>query len=85
MPEEEERRRQVHAWVSEDALAGWHGFARAHQTNVAALLEALGIKLADLASETPAKIPTFLRDAVAESLRVAGKRSGRGPRSGAGS
>ena len=72
----------MHAWVSEDALAGWHAFARSHHTNVAALLEALGIKVAELADDPSTKLPTFLREAVAESLRVAGKRSGRGPRSG---
>lgn len=82
MARNEERRRQVHAWVSEDALAGWHAFARAHHSNVAALLEALGVKLAELADEPPPKLPALLRDVVAESLRVAGKRSGRGPRSG---
>lgn len=85
MKRDEERRRQVHAWVSEDALAGWHLFAQAHHSNVAALIEAFGMQLAGIVDDPPAKLPAFLREAVDESLRVAGRRSGRGPRTGLGS
>jgi hypothetical protein len=39
--------RHLGAQVSDDAYAGWHGFARIHGTSVAALLEAVGLWLGE--------------------------------------
>jgi hypothetical protein len=75
--EEHEHRRQVHAWVSGDALAGWHAFAQASSTNVAALLEALGTRLATLVDTPTPELPPLLRETIEDSLRIAARRSAR--------
>jgi len=73
----EENRRQLHAWVSSDALDSWQRFARVHHTNVTALLEALGRQLAT-ADELPAhRLPAILRQAVKDAQEIAGSRSTR--------
>jgi len=73
----DERKRQMHGWVSEEALAGWRGFARAHNTNVTALMEALGQQFA-AAEEQPAhRLPAVLRDVVRHAQQLAGSRSTR--------
>jgi hypothetical protein len=75
--DEEAARRQVHAWVSEEALTGWHEFTLAHNTNIAALLEAIGIRLLTVAETPDTRLTPFLRDCVVDAQRVAGRRSAR--------
>lgn len=73
----EEERRQLHGWVSSGALDGWQGFARAHHTNVTALLEALGHQLAAVEEQPVHRLPVFLREAVKQAQQIAGSRSTR--------
>lgn len=81
MDDQEEQRRQVHAWVSEEALAGLHSFAQAGSTNVAALLEALGTRLATLVDTPTQELPSVLQEVLEDSLRIAARRSARPRRS----
>lgn len=70
-----EPRRQLHGYVSKEARAGWYDFAEANHTNVTALLEAMGLMLAELVEV--ARLPGYARELVAEAQRVAGARSSR--------
>ena len=74
-----ERRRQLHGWVSVEALNGWQRFAEQQGTNVTALMEAIGRHLAEVASleATPSPWKTIVRAA----QRIAGTRSSRVQRS----
>lgn len=69
-----ERRRQLHGWVTVEALDGWQQFADRNGTNVTALMEALGRHLAVFES-TP--LPKEWRQVVGEAQRIAGNRSSR--------
>jgi hypothetical protein len=72
-----ERRRQLHGWVSQDALAAWQGFAEGHSTNVTALLEAIGRELIPLAATDLEDLPPFLAEALRSAWQIAGARSAR--------
>ncbi len=70
-------KRQMHAWLSPEALAGWRSFAKVHGTNMTALLEALGRALAT-AEEVPVhRLPPLVRSAVRDAQSHAGTRSSR--------
>lgn len=68
-------KRQLHAWLSTSALDGWSAFAHNHGTNVTALLEALGRRLAALDDKPLHQVPALLRNAVADSRDIAAQRS----------
>lgn len=72
-----ERRRQLHAWLSPEAIAAWRQFARSHHTNVTALLEALGRHLEKLDTEPSGRLPALMRDAVKDAQEIAGSRLNR--------
>lgn len=78
-----ERRRQLHGWVSPQSLAGWQKFADEQGANVTALLEVMGLKLAELAAES--RLPSDWRRLVQQAQSVAGTRSSRVGRRGEGS
>lgn len=69
-------RQQLHGYVSSEARDGWYRFAAAHGVNVTAMLEVIGLTLADHA-EAEAKLPAWLRPAVAEARAIASSRSSR--------
>ena len=54
-------RQQLHGYVSAEARDGWYRFAGAHDTNVTALLEAVGIWLGQAADIEPKRLPSALR------------------------
>jgi hypothetical protein len=68
-------RRQIHGYVSKEARDGWYGFAERHYVNVTALLEAMGLRLAEV--DEDGRLPTWLRQLVHEAREVAGARSSR--------
>lgn len=70
-----ERRRQLHGWVTVEALAGWHQFAEEQGTNVTALMEAIGRHLAQHQSGTD--LPPHWVAVVKDAQMVAGRRSSR--------
>lgn len=67
---------QLHGYVSAEARDGWYRFAEANDTNVTALLEAVGTHLAGLAA-TRAKLPKAFEEIASEARRIAGQRSSR--------
>lgn len=67
--------RQLHGYLSIEAFKAWQSFAQAQDTNVTALLEAIGRKLDTV--EQAGRLPPFLREAVEEARRIAGQRSSR--------
>jgi hypothetical protein len=72
-----EDKRQLHAWLSSNALDAWSGFAHLHGTNVTALLEALGRQLGALDDKPFSGLPALLRTAVVESREIAAQRTSR--------
>lgn len=68
-------RRQLHGYVSVEARDGWYRFAEANSTNVTALLEAMGLKLAAVTES--GSLPSLLREVARDAQRVAGTRSSR--------
>ena len=76
MVEPAETRRQLHGWVSPAAYAGFQQFAEDSDTNVTALLEAIGQALADATKATSAERKVF-GDLAARAQRIAGARSAR--------
>jgi len=73
----DEQKRQMHGWVTEEALAGWRDFARANSTNVTALMEALGHVLAKAEEQPINRLSPVLRDVVHQAQQLAGSRSTR--------
>jgi len=73
----DESKRQMHGWVSEEARAGWRGFAKANNTNVTALMEAFGHELATAEEQPLNRLSPLLRKVVREAQRTAGGRSTR--------
>ena len=65
----------MNAPVSAKALDGWHNFAAVHGVTTAALIEAMGLRLAEMA--TPERLPDFLRASVTEARTIAAKRRSR--------
>lgn len=63
--------------MSTEARDGWYRFAEAHDTNVTALLEALGVHLGAAAPLPVADLGDDLQQVVAEAKAVAGRRSSR--------
>jgi hypothetical protein len=75
---------QLHGYVSPEALAGWRRFAETHDTNVTALLEAMGVELGTVFDTPKNRLPPLLRTVIQEAQRIAGSRSSRAtPRTGA--
>lgn len=70
-----EPRRQIHGYISKEAREGWYGFAEDNYVNVTALLEAMGLRLAE--HREIERLPTWLRELVHEAKKVAGARSSR--------
>jgi hypothetical protein len=68
---------QLHGYVSPEALAGWHRFAQAHNTNVTALLEAMGVEMGTVVETPKSRLPPLLRTVIQEAQRIAGSRSSR--------
>ena len=69
-------RQQLHGYVSTPARDGWYKFASAQGVNVTALLEALGLVLAEQTAEE-AKLPIWLRHVVRDARAIASGRSSR--------
>ncbi|MDQ3576192.1 MAG: hypothetical protein M3443_01010 [Actinomycetota bacterium] len=69
-------RQQLHGYVSTAARDGWYAFAASHGVNVTALLEAIGLTLAEQA-EAETRLPPWLRHAVSEARAIASSRSSR--------
>lgn len=67
---------QLHGYVSAESRDGWYRFAEMNDTNVTALLEAVGLYLGEAAT-SKAKPPKILQDIASEARRVAGQRSSR--------
>ena len=63
-------------------MQAWRGFAKAHDTNITALLEALGLELAHMEDTPLGRLPSVLRGAVVESRRLAAARTRRSGVSG---
>src|SRR5438045_3313759 len=74
-----EHRRQLHAYVSNDAYSGWADFALRHETNTSALLEAFGRVLERHTTRKKKALPRLLDDVVTEAHAVASQRSRRVP------
>ena len=75
MASDDSDRRQLHALLSVPALEGWSAFARAHHTNVAALLEALGLTVGRYVETQRGQLPPVLREAVMASHEIASRRT----------
>lgn len=73
----DDEKRQMHAWLSPEALAGWRTFAKSHGTNMTALLEALGGAFAAAEDVPVHRLPAMVRGAVREAQAHAGTRSSR--------
>ena len=56
-------RQQLHGYISTEARAGWYRFAEQHDTNVSALLEAVGLLLAEHVDKPPTLLQRIIRDA----------------------
>lgn len=69
-------RQQLHGYISSQAREGWYQFAAAHGVNVTALLEVIGLTLAEHVGGE-GKLPTWLRPVVTEARAVASSRSSR--------
>lgn len=69
-------RQQLHGYISTPARDGWYQFAAAQGVNVTALLEALGLVLAEQAGPE-ARLPLWLRHVVRDAQAVASSRSSR--------
>ena len=72
-------RQQLHGYVSSEAREGWYRFADAHAVNITALLEAIGLSLAEQVG-SEGRLPVWLRQAVSEARAIASSRSSRRPR-----
>jgi hypothetical protein len=68
-------RRQLHGYVSAEARSGWYEFAESQNTNVTALLEAVGLRLAQHSGS--GRLPPWLNQIVKDAQVVASARSGR--------
>src|SRR3954454_9520462 len=77
--------RQLHCFLSDEAHAGWNGFAARQGTNVSALLEAMGLVLETDRAGKKKAMPPFLRKGVGEARAIASARSSRGRGSSGGS
>ena len=77
MDQDHPPRQQLHGYVSTEARDGWYDFAESHGTNVTALLEAVGVLLGKHAKRERRRLPTWLRQLLADSQLVASSRSSR--------
>jgi hypothetical protein len=77
MPLSRRPTQQLHGYVSPEALAGWRRFAETHNTNVTALLEAMGEQLGTVVETPKSRLPPLLRTVIQEAQRIAGSRSSR--------
>jgi hypothetical protein len=66
----------MHVVITEQAHDGWRQFCAIYGTNTTALVEAIGLTLADL--EGPeSRLPPLLRATLHESRRIAAERASR--------
>jgi hypothetical protein len=66
----------MHVVITEQAHDGWRHFCAIYGTNTTALVEAIGLTLADL--EGPeTRLPPLLRATLHESRRIAAERASR--------
>jgi hypothetical protein len=66
----------MHVAISEEAHDGWRHFCAVYGTNTTAMIEAIGLTLADL--EGPeSRLPPLLRTTLHESRRIAAERASR--------
>lgn len=70
------RKSALNVSISTDAHDGWRDFAAIHGANVTALVEAIGLTLADLEGPEPS-LPPLLRSAVQRARRIAADRGSR--------
>lgn len=69
-------RQQMHGYVSTEARDGWYRFAAEQGLNVTALMEAIGLILAEQA-KPETRLPPWLRHVLAEARAIASSRSSR--------
>lgn len=75
-----ERRRQITAYLSRDAYIGWRSVAESTEVSVAALLEALGRRLAETSEADLLRLP-MMRAMVEEARTIdTERRERKGPR-----
>lgn len=67
------RRRSIGAYVSPQARDGWRLFAASRGVSVSALLEALGVALAEL-DEPERRLPPLVREALQEARVIDARR-----------
>jgi hypothetical protein len=66
----------MHVVISEESHDGWRHFCAVYGTNTTAMVEAIGLALADL--EGPeGRLPPLLRATLVESRRIAAERASR--------
>jgi hypothetical protein len=66
----------MHVVVTEEAHDGWRHFCALYGTNTTAMIEAIGLTLAEL--EGPeGRLPPLLRATLVESRRIAAERASR--------
>jgi hypothetical protein len=68
---------QLHGYVSSEARDGWYQFSDRHGTNVTALLEAVGVLLAQHSRDERRALPPWLRRVLVDAQEVASSRSTR--------
>lgn len=68
-------RRQLGAYLSPVAADGWKQFAADHGCTVSALVEAVGLQLANLAPD--ARLPEFWREAIKQAREISADRRAR--------
>ena len=69
-------RSSLNVVISDGAHEGWRTFAAIHGANVTALVEAIGLAMAEL-DDPEDKLPPLLRATVQDARRIAAKRSAR--------
>jgi hypothetical protein len=66
----------MHVVITDEAHDGWRHFCALYGTNTTAMVEAIGLMLADL--EGPeGRLPSWLRATLADSRRIAAQRASR--------
>ena len=70
-------RKALHAYVSDDAHDQWHGFAAEQGVSVSAILEALAPELDTEARPEPADLSSRLNGVIKSARKIDAQRRGR--------
>ena len=63
--------------ISDEAHDGWRNFAAIHGANVTALVEAIGLAMAEFTDQDEEQLPDLARETVQQARRIAAQRSAR--------